>query len=40
MDIMKIDKQLKECLKQHGITDVREQQKLIIEIVNIFANRR
>lgn len=37
--IKKVDAKLKEILIKHGITDEREQQQIIIEIINTFTGR-
>lgn len=37
--IKKIDEKLKTILISHGITDLKEQQKIIIEIINAFTGR-
>jgi len=37
--ILETDRQLKELLTEHGITDITEQQEIITKFVNIFAGR-
>jgi hypothetical protein len=38
--IKKINSCLNVILSKYGITDPKEQQKIIIEIINCFANRK
>jgi hypothetical protein len=38
-DINKVRNKLNEVLEKHGITDKREQQQIIVEIINCFVRR-
>lgn len=39
-DIKKVDKRLKEILSEHGITDERIQQQIIVKFINAFTTGR
>lgn len=39
ININKVRAKLNEVLEKHGITDKREQQQIIIEIINAFTGR-
>lgn len=39
IDIKKVRSKLNEVLEKHGIVDKREQQQIIIEIINCFVRK-